>query len=249
MPNEKSAVDEFLGGLDEVQDDPFKPQEFNVFEDKSVADTAEVKEDEEEKSIPFHKDPKLQKFIDKEISKRMASVKAEPVVASSDKKENLVSAFTQIIGNDTPEKVHALNLLKETVTDLEQKATAGERRVVEAQQAEAAAKAELESGFESIEDEFSVDISSNSAPARKMRSDFIDFVKLVAPKDAQGEVTNYPDFKETFKVFQKMSKTQAQPSRAKELASRSMSRSSDVSTTKQSGPRSFEEFERWINKN
>lgn len=251
MDNEKTAVDDFLNEVNEVKDDDFKDEE--VFKD-------EVKEEEkEEKPIAFHKDPKVQKYVQKQIEKALKDIKPSATEefikeTASEESDDLVSAMERIIGNDTPEKVHALKMLKKTVGEMEDKASqkainALQRERQQEVEAEAEATEELASGFENIEEEFGVDLTSNSAQAVKTRNDFVDFIKLVAPKDKEGQVTDYPDLTRTFEVFQSMKKSEARPNRAKEIASRSMARSSEVSVgVPKGGPKNWDEFQRMINK-
>ena len=248
-----NAVDDFLGGLNEGNDQ-FK-QDADPFVETDKVETKDEGE-EEVKPIPFAKDPKIQKYIDKQIAKRLADIEPtdtrEQVREEAEEQtEDLITAFTAIIGNDTPEKVHALKMLKKTVSDLEDKASdkAFERLNAESyaeREAEDEALSELEEGFENIEQTFSVDLSS--AKAKTLRNEFIDFVKQVAPKDEYGEVTDYPDFEQTFKVFQDIRKANQPPNRAKQLAARSMSNSSDASSIPQKTGNSWRDVDKWLSK-
>lgn len=77
--------------------------------------------------------------------------------------------------------------------------------------------------LESIEDEFDVDITSDSPAARKMRHELKDLVEKLSPKDEDGNLTGYADFKETFEVYQsRREKANAGTDRAKEIAARTM---------------------------
>ena len=52
----------------------------------------------------------------------------------------------------------------------------------------------------------------------------MNFVEKIAPKDNQGEIIEFPDMVSAFETWRDMRKS-AQPSRAKDLASRSITRS------------------------
>jgi len=83
-----NEVDEFLGGLKGEQDnDPFKSEAKDPFENLGSKEEVKGSEEEvDEKPLPFHKDPKITKFIEKEISKRMEEYK--PSAEKEFKEEN-----------------------------------------------------------------------------------------------------------------------------------------------------------------
>ena len=110
------------------------------------------------------------------------------------------------------------------------------------------AQEELESAFEEIEETYDVDLSSNTAFAKKTRADFIEYVRKIAPKNKEGEVQSFPDMLSAFEEYQERSKRSAPASRAKELASRSMSRSSDATTAPAATGKSWKDVERMFSK-
>lgn len=253
MSNE---VDDFLNGLEnEPKDDPFVPDTKDPFNQE--IDPKENSEDEkEEKPLPFNKDPKVQKFIDKEISKRLAEVKpvqneTERFVReqSKDNADEILSSLTEIVGNDTPQKINAVKRLRDALANEKQQAvqdaleriqniTQEERETERREEAEAVN--ELEEGFEQVEDQFGVDFSTN----RKLRDEFIDFIVRVAPKDSDGQVVEYPDFQETYKLFTQVRKVPN--NRAKELSNRSMNRSSDAPTSNQAKGNSWNDVDKLL---
>ena len=239
MANE---VDEFLDGLNnEPQDDVLEKKSDDPFKKEEVREEVT----EEDKPLPFNKDPKVQKYIEKEISKKLESFKPTETerfvkeATTKDEQDEILASLTEIVGNDTPQKVSAVNRLRKALAGSEERAVTRaiseleniSTREQEAEsQAEAEAESELDEGFESIESQFGIDLYSPSNT--KIKNDFIDFVIRVAPKDSNGEVVEYPDFQETFKLFKDTRKTN---NRAKELSSRSMSRSGDASSVKPKG--------------
>lgn len=234
MNDKNSAVNEFLNQTNPQEQ--FETKDQNPFANITVEQKEsepEVNENKEEEKVPFHKDPKVQRYIQKEIAKATQGMtKTEEKKFREDVSENedLVSAFTQIIGNDTFEKQNALKLLKKTIDDLKEQAQAPLRQIEQEKQAELQAEQELAQGFESIEETYNVDLSSNAPQARKLRSDFVDFIMKIAPKDKDGDILEYPDFTETFNLFMEINKKQT-PSNArnKQLSSRSMTQSSETS--------------------
>lgn len=252
MSNGKSAVDEFLNQAG-AEESKFENKDKNPFADMKIEqeEEPEVKEEaKEEKPLPFHQDPKIRRHIEKEVArltKNMTPREEQKFREEVSESEDLVGAFTAIIGNDTPEKQHALKMLKKTVTDLEEKAQAPLRQIEAQQRAEQEAVEELENGFENIEETFGVDLTSQDPEARKMKSKFVDFIEKIAPKDKNGDILEYPDFQETFKLFQEISKKTA-PSNARnrQLASRSMAPSSESSATPAPQGNSWKDVEKFF---
>ncbi len=243
--SKNNAVEDFLSGVNGDNENLDKLPEENIFGDmgleqdpekvdKTTEETPKAKEDDsEEDELPFNKNPKLKRYIDKEVARltqHLTPREREDVKEKIEQEPDLVSAFTRIIGNDTPEKVDALRLLGDTVNKLKADARAGTELLEAERRAEREAQEALSQGFENIEDNFNVDLTSNDPTAKKTRAEFIDFIRRVAPKNEYGEITDYPDFQETFTLFQEIKKKQpVSNNRAKELASRGMERSGDAS--------------------
>lgn len=259
MPNE---VDDFLKGLQsEPKDDPFAPDISDPFAqkaDEKEGDAAEEPEEKAGKPIPFNKDPKVMRFIEKEISKRMAKpepAEAERLAADAKGDSDEVSeVLSRIIGNDTPEKLSAIRDFKKVLSGLEDKGAQKALRQFQAQaedekHRDEESQEELRSGFESIEDEFDVDLTSDSAGARKTRSEFMNYITRIAPKDKDGDVAAFPDFTAAFEEFREKSKRPKESSsRAKDLSSRSMARSADASNAPASADRSWNAVDRLFSK-
>ena len=234
---EKSAVEQFLGenGM-EAEKQPFEDTKEDPFtNEEAPQEDGEVVEDKEEKPLPFNKDPKVQKFIEKEISKRMADFQPAPAreTTQAPADTRVDDVLTRLIGNDTPEKVSMVKEFKEILLEGTQKAKQEAIAELEARQnaeleADMEAEQELESAFDNIEETFDVDITSNNPLARKTRQEFVSFVEKIAPKDRNGDIVDYPDMASAWETFSEIKKSTATPSRAKELASRSMARSSSA---------------------
>lgn len=240
MPQDKSAVNQFLAGTEEEKS-PFASEETELFADKTVTTTEEGDtngEEEPEKALPFHKDPKVQRYVEKQVEKALK--KHTPTATEQFKAEvqgdddDLTNVLTRIIGNDTPERVQAIKDFRKQLGSLEEKGAQRAMQQLE-QQAEqqreqdVAAQEELDTAFEEIEDTYSVDLSSNSPTARKTRSDFVDYIRKIAPKNEDGEVIAFPDLSAAYEEFAERSKKAPTNNRAKELAARGMQRSTDAS--------------------
>ncbi len=238
MPQDKTAVEEFLGDVGKLQEDPFKsPDPFAPQEDAGEGDKIAVEEDKvDDKPLPFHKDPKILRFIEKEVARRVPQDKPTQEFRPSSPAETdeVTAVLERIIGNDTPEKQQGVRDLRKVLGNMEEKAAQAAISRLDAQEKqqleeERAVQAQLDESFEEIEETFSVDLSSNTAQARKTRSEFVDYVRKIAPKDEHGEVTSFPDLPAAWEEFQERSK-RAIPAntQAKALASRGVARSTDT---------------------
>ncbi len=260
MANE---VDEFLKDVKgSEKGEPFVKDDSDPLEDNKVG-TESVKDDEvkdkseedADEKVPFHKNPKLQRYIEKEIGKRIKDIQpsaketfVKDVGAEADE---LTETLIEIIGNDTPQKVAAVKKFRSQLEGLKEsgaeRALAQLREQAEAEtQAEAEAVEEISNAFDAIEEEYGVDLTSNTVQAKKERNDFIDFVKRVSPKDSNGDVVQYPDFDETWKLFQSTRKP-AENKRAKDLAARGVARSTDASAAPTTG-KSWKDVDRIFSK-
>lgn len=231
-----SEFNKFLGTLGDDDKNGFEEQTEDPFAHLNTEESP-IEEPVEEKPLPFNQDPKVQKYIAKQVAKALAE-RPEPVAStreaeSNDDTTSVVEAFTAIIGNDTPEKVNALKSLGRALGNVDQRASQkavekiDEIRSREVQQ-DREAEQELEDAFDEIEDSYGVDITSNNSIARKTRQEFVTFVEKIAPKDRNGDIIDYPDMSSAWETFSAIKKANAVPSRSKELASRGMARSSET---------------------
>lgn len=229
MADEKNeSVAEFLNGLTETSE-PFK-------EEVVTEEREQGKNDDN--PLPFYKDPKIQRYIEKQVEKKMESMSSSSVEQQfrQEVKEelNLPESFVKLVGNDTDEKKQVLKDLsnyfgtlkgearKEFLEEMKEQ----ERQVVAQDQA---ALNELTTGFETIEEEHGIDLSKDS----KTRAAFIEFLRKASHKNDDGEVDQFADIPSTWELFQERQNHTPSNNRAKEIASRGMTRSNDVSTTSQ----------------
>ena len=240
----KNEVDAFLGDLNQTVDDSVFENKEDVLDgfDEPQEVTEEVKEDKPE---PFHKNPKFKKLVEqnKELSEKLEQLSERQQFVkdtASEDSDDLTSVLNRIIGTDSDEKLSAIKDFKKALSGIKDDARNEALEYFKTQQeqakiAEKQAERQLDEAFESIEESYGVDLTSNAPLARKTRADFITFVQRIAPKNSDGEISEYPDFNEAFDVFKSMSKATAPKvdnSRAKDIASRSMSRSTETQTAK-----------------
>ena len=250
MPNDKSAVDEFLGGLNKPKENPFESQD--PFKTQVDTGTEDEDTEEEEKPTPFHKDPKVLRYIEKQVAKATANIKPEPVYQTREEEINLPSSFVRLVGNDTEEKKQVLKDLSSYFGTLKGEARSEfmeemRQQEVQAQEADNAALEELNQSFEDIEETFGVDLSSNTTAAQRTRAGFVEYLKKVSPKNADGEVKEFADIPNAWEEYQSRV-TRSQNTRAKTLAARSMGGSQNVSDTPQQVDRSWKGVEKLFSK-
>src|ERR1700722_2767902 len=162
MEKETNSTVDFLNNIDGVEETTK-----DIFKESPVLSEEKEPEVEEkaEKRLPFNKDPKVQRYIDEEIDKRLKFVR--PSEEQKFRQEvqseiNLPPALVKLVGNDTPEKREALKELSEYLDTLPKKAQEQfEQKMLEEQQRtqeeDAASLNELNSGFEDIEESYGVD--------------------------------------------------------------------------------------------
>jgi hypothetical protein len=233
MNKEKSTVESFLEGTQNGQDNLFEEITKDPFAQQEIVEGEEGGEEEPEKPLPYHKDPKLQKFIDKQVEKRLkdyeVTTEAKPQITEEDEITELISSFTEVIGNDTPEKVNLIKAYEKSLRSTDQRAIAkAEAKIQEIKnkevQAEKDAEEELTNAIEAIEENFEVELPEGS----KVRNEFLSFVEKIAPKDRNGNIVAYPDMESAWETFSENKKATSPTTRAKALASRSMARSSET---------------------
>ena len=222
MEKETKVVDSFLAGLEEP----------NVEVGDELALFPEEKEEEiPEKPVAFHKDEKVQRYIDRQVEKRLKDFKpsAEQTfnedVSQGDPK--FIETMRKAYGDDTPEKAQIYKDLKEDWAGMSKQAKqSAMKEILEAQQeAEQNEQAKLEEAVDEL-DEGRDEIESHfGKPLTEKQWDaYKDYLLDIEPK---GGYQEYPDFIKTFDYFRKVnSRSNAT---AKTLASRSMERSAPAS--------------------
>ena len=155
-----------------------------------------------------------------------------------------LKSVERIYGTDSPEASAATELLKKALADVEKTAT---ERALELFRQEQVRETEevlqeervLDSMIEELEDEYGVVMDEDT------QRGFFTLLEKLSPKDRNGNVIEYADHHAVWDEYQVRKERLSNNSRAKELASRSVSRSaSSPSTSVQA-----DSNERWLREN
>lgn len=226
MPQPDQTQEEFLQDLKEpdgtsaFDQTPEQPSE--------KEEQGEVVEGEQPEK-PNRRERRLQRKLDAERESSIfmagrleAMTEAQKLRAETEPSEYL-KQVEKIYGTNSPEAIEATELLKNALRGVEERATnkALEMfREEQKQERDAVVKEEktLDSMVEELEDELGVTID---APTQK---GFFQLLEKLSPKDEDGNVLAYADHFAVWDELQARKKSSPQPSRAKDLASRAMSR-------------------------
>lgn len=218
---------------DFLKDLEVKPEEDNVFEASlEVPESDSNGEDPEESEMKL-KNRRERRLAEKWQSERETNIALNARIAAISESKQLregteeadyLKRIERIFGNATPEAQEATELFKEALKGLEASATEKAlERFESARGNEAKAIREeeqsLEKMLEELEDEYEADLTSDSATRRG----FLTLLEKVSPKDKDGNIIEYADPKTVYELYE--SRKDKASSRAKDLASRSMTRS------------------------
>jgi hypothetical protein len=233
----KETEDDFLAGLNPTEQ-PLGVDSGELFPEERV------EEKEEEEEVPFHKNEKAQRYINKMVEKRLKDFK--PSAEQTFKEEVLqgepkfFSSLEKVIGNDTPEKIQALKDIKDDWASMSKQAKQeavsnvleAQREAEQNEQTEISeAVDELDEGREEIEEHY------GKALTERQWDGYKEYLLDIEPR---GGYQEYPDFLKTFDYF-KRSNSRSNAT-AKSLASRGMERSSVSSEVPKTGG-SWKDFE------
>jgi hypothetical protein len=148
----------------------------------------------------------------------------------SDTNDDPIKAVRAIYGDDTPEKKQASDILESTLRKIQEATTQQAFDALKEQQAsESRAVVEeeqnLDTMMEGLEDDHNADFSNEST-----RKGFLDLLERVSPKDRDGNIIEYADADTTWELYSSLKEKST--SRAKELSSRSMTRSGSMGESK-----------------
>lgn len=252
-----SEIDKFFEDLPSED-----KREQNIFDDKLQEEqpTTEKVEDKVEDDDSSFKNRRVRRLEDKLQAEREMSIALNERLKVLAEQQSYIKEHA---GEIDPRLVRAFgtteegkeltkifqDILKDNAEQAKVQALAEievrQSRVIEEQQNE---EKYIDSQLETLEDEYHFDLTSNAPVAVKARKDFLGLVEKLSPKDESGNIKEYADFETTFEIY-KESLTKAEPSRAKELAARSMqSSTANGSTTTIDGPMTFDRAEQEINR-
>lgn len=237
---------------------------FGIQEDKPLEEVEEIKEeskpekDEDEPRKNRHH-RRVEEQLEREregtrlLNERILELTSSQRMSKDLKEQEMPTDWIALYG-ETPESKKAWAIQKNLY---EQASERGKREALEEveerqrQEIEESrlAEQEIDDALLSIEENYGVDITSNSPKARKMRTEYLELVKDVSTKDSDGNLTAYADFGSTFELYQKIKTEPKQDnSRQKEIASRSMQTSSQGYEKPLEGPMTFERAKAAIQK-
>lgn len=241
MPQPLSAVDEFFGGLN--KDDV---QKQDVFDEKPEAIIPEKETPEEDGDVRKNrKHRRLEEQLQRERDSNIAMAERIKILSETTNRQapitedGLDPRLARIFGTTDEGKEIARGfgeilserdkrIREETLRDVE-------NQKVQERQEQVKYESMIDSKLEDIEEEYGVDLTSNSPSARKSRRELLEKVQKLSPKDEDGQIVAYADFDATWEEMQK-DREAPQATRQKEIASRSMQRSVAGEAPKQITP-------------
>lgn len=232
MPKEKSAMDEFLGDItpadkqraDDIFEKPLTDKEGSE-EDLTVITPLDNREERRaKKALKAEREANI--ALNERI-KVLSEVKKESQSTNVD--EDLIRLYGDNENGRAAAKI-TQDLLERTKREAQEEMLVRMREQSEAEQQEVAnSEQELDSMLEDLEDEFNVDLTSDTPQAKKARQGFFAALEEVSPKK-NGVVTDYADPIATWKYYQAQQKPA--DTRAKDLSARSMTRSGNAGESK-----------------
>ncbi len=230
MPEKNSAMKDFLADIpvanqqptDDIFEKPLDGSEVQTQPEKDVEVRRAKKALQAEREANIELNAKLQALterdrFEKETEGKDVNEKLLHLYGDDDKGRQ-AAKLTQDLLNDTRAQAReeALEAFKQE-REQEAKEVASSRQV-------------LDEMLEDIEDEFNVDLTSDTPQAEKDRKGFYATLQKFSPKDKDGQVINYADPIATWETYQTLK--QPVQNRAKELSSRSMTPSGASTETK-----------------
>lgn len=228
----ENKTDEFLAGLETEDVTSLNSEQNELFPEEII------QEEKYEKPVSYRKDEKLQRYIEKQVEKKLRDfTPSSEETFKRDLKDSgdddIVRAFTRLVGNDTDEKKSVLADLKEALDKRDERATDRaysklqeyqQQQEEKEEQEEQEAKDELDEGREEIE------LSRGKELTDRQWNAYKEFLIEIEPR---GGYQEYPDFVKTFDKFVKLEQAN-RPSnaQAKSLASRGIERSAPVTESK-----------------
>jgi hypothetical protein len=241
MPPKENEVDKLFDGLPEED-----RSEFNLEDDQREArgeqtpakdsDNNQDKDNDDEGDVRKNRrHRRLERQLEAERNMNIALNERVKILSSNIKPADSTDDLTAMppewvaLYGNTPESEKAWQMQSSLLQKHTERAKKEALLEFETQQRQAMEKQkgyeeQVTTELEALEDEFNVDLTSNSPAARKTRNDFLELVEKLSPKDANGNIIGYADFGQTFEIF-KESKAKSKSSivdKQKEIASRSM---------------------------
>lgn len=238
-----TQIDEFFEGL--PKEDKVTDKEADIFNKPDTPQGENKVENDPEKDEEPHKNRRHRRLEQQLAEEREARIRAEARLESESSRfiqetdnTDVDARWLRIYG-DTPETREAWRLQKDILNDYKEEARQEALNDVHDQQIESAklqqeAESTIDSELEAIEDEFNIDVTSNSPAAIKARREFLGMIQDASPKDENGEITAYADFGTVWEYYQlKNSKDKGSTDRKREISSKTMNKQNGSTTTEQ----------------
>lgn len=238
MPQDKSAMEEFMQDIptagDNQQQDilnaPLTGQDDNQIipaKDEIVVNQRDNREARRaKKALQAERENNIA------LNARLEAMSEAQRFSRDTNSDNVDENLIRLYGNDEKGQL-AAKITQDLLRKTEEQATTRALEAFREEQAQAdneiaVHRDELDAMLDDIEDEFNVDLTSDTPQALRARQGFYAALQKLSPKK-DGVVTDYADPIATWEYFQ----TQQKPAdnRAKDLASRSMSRSNSSSNS------------------
>lgn len=239
MPPEKEAdsfLEDFKPPQDKTIDDVFGVEAPAAIEKPVVVEPeADEKEFKNRRMRRMEEKYQAEREANIALNARVQALSEAQQFRKDTNADELDSDLSRIYGTDTPQGKEATRILQ-SVLDKNTKAAedrAYERFVNSQQESEGERIKEertIDAELESLEEDFNIDLTSNQPSARKARTELLDLVERLSPKDGQGNIVEFADFGAAFELYQ--SKKGSDNTQRKDLGSRSMVRSGQSSSTK-----------------
>lgn len=228
-----SEQQEFLKDLatDQKREDVF---------DKPVTseDSSLLKEEDESSEMKLHnrRERRLASRLQEEreanivLNARLQGISEARKFSQEVGEADPIKAIRTIYGDDTPEKRQASDILENTLRKIQDTAVEkalGKIREDQTNESQAVRKEEenLDAMMENLEDEYRADFSDHA-----VRQGFLTLLERASPKDHDGNIIEYADPTAVWELYE--SRTKPSSNRAKELSSRSMTRSGSSQPSK-----------------
>jgi hypothetical protein len=224
------AVQDFLNDIPQNNVPDFFQVPEKEVETDDEDDLANVPE-----SLKNRRHHRLERMLSEEKEARIrAEAKAEAIsdARKMSQESGVDEELVRLYGADNKEAIQLHQaLLDRTLSKAEDNAVA-RMRAEQEREAEEVKRYEnlIDTQFESIEDEYNVDLTSNAPAARRARNDLIEMMNKLSPKDENGNITAYADFGAAWDILQSQ-KEKPDNTRNKDIASRGMTKSGSADNT------------------
>ena len=232
-------IDKFVEGLADTEQMFDISKDFEAESRPAKQEGEEAKADEhEEKAIPFNRDPKVQKFIERQVRKKLEELAPTAQKSESPQKEaggEIPDEFLSMFGdNEDTRKAwkHQEKLFEKFVEKAKAEAVESIRSEQKAREQEVSSYENLiDDELSRIEEAHGIDFTDES------RSEFLGLVQQLSPKDGNGKIASLADFDGVYEIYRGMEKKNPTLDRQKRLASRSGEKSGTAEVVEQSGYR------------